>query len=67
MENNIQILEKRAENAQILGRAVGLLRQLKSTPNIGLTGTFHHIDQIIDELDETIIIDVIKIISLTSN
>lgn len=52
MENNIQILEKRAENAQILGRAVGLLRQLKSTPNIGLTDTFHHIDQIIDELDK---------------
>jgi hypothetical protein len=52
MENNIKTLEKRADNAQILGRAVGLLRILKSTPNIGLTGTFHQIDQIIDELDK---------------
>ena len=52
MEDNTQILEKRAENAQILGRAVGLLRQLKSTPNIGLTGTFYQIDTIIDELNK---------------
>ena len=52
MEDNIQILEKRAENAQILGKAVGLLRQLKSTPNIGLTRTFYQIDTIIDELNK---------------
>ena len=51
LEEQIEVAEKRSDNAYTVGKVKGMLRNLKSTPAIGLTGTFHQIDKIIDELD----------------
>ena len=51
LEEQIEVAEKRSDNAYTVGNVKGMLRTLKSTPHIGLTGTFHRIDKIIDELD----------------
>lgn len=41
----------RCDNAYTVGKIKGLLRDLKASPNIGLTGRYAKIDEIIDELD----------------
>ena len=51
LEEQIEVAEKRSDNAYTVGKVKGMLRNLKSEPHIGLTGTFHQIDKIIDELD----------------
>ena len=51
LEEQIEVAEKRSDNAYTVGKVKGMLRLLKSTPTIGITGTFHQIDKIIDELD----------------
>ena len=46
-----ETLNKRCDNAYTVGKIKGLLRELKASPNIGLTGRYAKIDEIIDELD----------------
>lgn len=46
-----ETLNKRCDNAYTVGRVKSMLRELKASPDIGLTGRFTKIDQIIDELD----------------
>jgi len=42
---------RRCDNAYTVGKIKGLLRDLKASPNIGLTGRYAQIDNIINELD----------------
>lgn len=51
LQEQLDAVEKRSDNAHTVGKVKGMLRLLKSTPTIGITGTFHQIDKIIDELD----------------
>tara|TARA_B100001057_G_scaffold105858_2_gene103439 strand:- start:3595 stop:3768 length:174 start_codon:yes stop_codon:yes gene_type:complete len=51
LQEQLDTVEKRSDNAYTVGKVKGMLRLLKSTPTIGITGTFHQIDKIIDELD----------------
>lgn len=46
-----ETFNKRSDNAYTVGKIKGLLRDLKASPNIGLTGRYASIDKIIDELD----------------
>ena len=51
IDNFNKTFNTRCDNAYTVGKIKGLLRDLKASPDIGLTGRFAKIDQIIDELD----------------